>query len=162
MLQYLSAPLDALVPVSASKIVNSYRDGGDSNDESTSSLKAELEDNQSRQLLQRIKNPLLRAIVVDMTQKDPERRLSASEYLNVLQGNVENISEQTFGDLKDFKVDYFLPSYFDSCVYPLFLKLHWNGVTPDDRITIICEVSNTILSVYIRVVYISFSRPTII
>lgn len=31
------------------------------------------------------------------------------------------------------------PDYFEEFVYPLFLKLHWNGVTPDERLVIICE-----------------------
>ena len=31
------------------------------------------------------------------------------------------------------------PPYFASSLYPLFLKLHWTGVTPDDRVNLICQ-----------------------
>jgi hypothetical protein len=61
-----------------------------------------------------------------MTQKDPRKRLSASEYLKILMGRSGGSAP--------------LPQFLESSVYPLFLKLHWNGVTPDDRIKIVCEV----------------------
>jgi hypothetical protein len=32
------------------------------------------------------------------------------------------------------------PAYFSKCIHPLFQRLHLLGVTPDDRISIICEV----------------------
>lgn len=38
------------------------------------------------------------------------------------------------------------PAYFDSCLYPLFLKIHWNGVTPDERVNIICQVDTKFVS----------------
>jgi hypothetical protein len=77
-----------------------------------------------------------------MTQKDPEKRLSASEYLKVLSGNVEQFSESYAANFFDFRSQRFhaFPTYFESCLYPLYLKLHWNGVTPDGRIAIICQV----------------------
>lgn len=34
------------------------------------------------------------------------------------------------------------PHYFNSFLYKLYLNLHWNGITPDDRINIICQVTN--------------------
>jgi hypothetical protein len=79
-----------------------------------------------------------------MTQKDSDKRLTASEYLKVLSGNVEKFSE-SYGysfceSAKQNQRPNPFPSYFESCLYPLFLKLHWNGVCPDGRITIICQV----------------------
>ncbi len=95
-----------------------------------------------------------------MTQKDPASRLSVSEYLDILQGKLAEaqpsdlpvppslptaaarregtaaptVSLNRSSDLATF------PAYFDSSLYPLFLKMHWNGITPDDRVNIFCQV----------------------
>lgn len=79
-----------------------------------------------------------------MTQKDPASRLSVTEYLDILQGKVSGLSmaENTIqaesaslpGGLDVF------PPYFDTSLYPLFLKMHWNGATPDERVGLICQV----------------------
>ena len=37
------------------------------------------------------------------------------------------------------------PPYFNSFLYKLYLNLHWNGITPDDRINIICQVNHHIV-----------------
>jgi hypothetical protein len=88
--------------------------------------------------------------VIDMTQKDPNKRLSASDYLKILMGKSIDDKEREREREKEKDSSEIgtrasslsaLPEYFDSCIYPLYLKLHWNGVTPDDRIKIICEVS---------------------
>lgn len=72
-----------------------------------------------------------------MTGKDPDKRLSAAEYLKLLQGkDVDKDALQTI-DVEEIAV---LPDYFEQCLYPLYLRLHWSGVTPDDRIGILCEV----------------------
>jgi hypothetical protein len=44
------------------------------------------EESQARQLLMRIGDVHLRNVIIDMTKKDPEKRLSVSEYLSILQG----------------------------------------------------------------------------
>ena len=77
-----------------------------------------------------------------MTQKNPAKRLSASDYLRILSGNIEKVEEtaQTTKENRDHPRLIPIPSYFETCIYPLYLKLHWQGVTPDDRIIIICEV----------------------
>jgi hypothetical protein len=91
-------------------------------------------------------------VVIDMTQRDPTKRLSVSDYIDILSGKLsfQNIVEE-FGNCKSFlessestsniSGNCPFPSHFDSYLYPLYLKMHWNGITPDDRISIVCEVS---------------------
>lgn len=74
-----------------------------------------------------------------MTQKDPEKRLRISEYVNALLGKSDE-STPVNPQLAQITSNPTIPLYFETCIYPLYLKLHWNGVTPDDRITILCEV----------------------
>ena len=104
-----------------------------------------------KSLLSRISNSKIREIILDMTQRQPDRRRSVSEYLDILQGknqsqeaankepNIASASSSAIGESCCF------PPYFDGFLYPLFLKLHWNGITPDLRIHIICEVSTFVL-----------------
>ena len=100
----------------------------------------------SRSLLSRISNVLVRDVVLDMTQRQPDSRLSVSEYLDILHGkkSLPNSTLQTpyntTTQSQSNPSPMTCPSYFDGFLYPLFLKLHWNGVTPDLRINIICEV----------------------
>ena len=96
-----------------------------------------------------------------MTQKDPASRLSVSEYLDILQGKLSGGAEagaeevlpaapprkaSTAPPLAESSKTctaaglVVFPSYFDSSLYPLFLKMHWNGVTPDERVNIIAQV----------------------
>lgn len=81
-----------------------------------------------------------------MTQRDPEKRLRISEYLDILSGRctVKPVSSKEEATLPDVP-KYPFPPFFDSFLYPLFLKMHWNGVTPDDRVNIVCEVRVSIL-----------------
>jgi hypothetical protein len=94
-----------------------------------------------------------------MTQKNGDRRLSATEYLKILQGISTGSTDENNANTADagnqtesaettpsapapapnptFAV---LPSYFEKCIYPLYLKLHYQGTTPDDRIVILTEV----------------------
>lgn len=58
-----------------------------------------------------------------MTQHSPSRRMPVKTY----RLNLEN--EGVF------------PNYFGTTLYELFLRIHWRGATPDDRIGIICQVS---------------------
>lgn len=131
MLQYLSASSESLCPQESPKI-NLTADSG------KSSSKNELDDNQFKQLLSRIKSPLMRSVIIDMTVKDPEKRLRASDYLKLLEGHYTATHEET----EQTRV---IPEYFEDCIYPLYLKLHWNGVTPDDRVMILCENYEDIL-----------------
>lgn len=73
-----------------------------------------------------------------MTQRDPEKRLRISEYLDILSGKCVVKPAGSKEDVDHLR--YPFPSFFDSFLYPLFLKMHWNGVTPDDRVNIVCEV----------------------
>ena len=68
-----------------------------------------------------------------MTQKNPNSRLTVAEYSNILKG-------MTSLETTEHPVIPPFPTYFESCLYPLFLKLHWEGVTPDDRVWIVCQV----------------------
>ncbi len=126
-----------------------------------------------------------------MTQKDPNSRLTVSEYLDILQGktslldpaaalsNIASANEPsttllpsaphslasspvtgsilTEGNVlpprppavsmpsaAQIALTVF-PGYFDAGLYPLFLKMHWNGVTPDDRVNLICQVKKNLI-----------------
>ena len=109
----------------------------------------------SRSLLGRINNVLIRNVVLDMTQRQPDSRLSVSDYLDILRGkkNLPNYNNRNSSALQTpsntiAQSSIACPSYFDGFLYPLFLKLHWNGVTPDLRINIICEVFYHLTSLY--------------
>ena len=56
-----------------------------------------------------------------MTQRDPRKRLAVRDYFSSL---------------------LLFPAYFDSCLYPLYLKMHWMGSTPDARVDIVCDNYN--------------------
>eukprot|EP01038_Epipyxis_sp_PR26KG_P008875 gene8875-11972_t len=116
--------------------------------------KLDHEDCQAKALLTRIKNKLVRDTIIDMTQRDPNKRLSIPEYLDVLQGKshlyqFNDASGSTNKQNKkgkpplnvnqDLNSTIPFPPYFNEFLYPLFFKLHWQGITPDDRINIICE-----------------------
>lgn len=100
-------------------------------------------------------------VIADMTQRDPAARLSVSEYLDILQGKIPGLDAASISasagpppvpqpasasgaplpppppPASPLCV---FPAYFDSSLYPLFLKMHWNGVTPDERVNLICQV----------------------
>lgn len=57
-----------------------------------------------------------------MTQYDPANRKSVFFYRE---------------KLEEARV---FPPFFKSTIFPLFMKLHWEGVTPDDRVGVICLV----------------------
>ena len=69
----------------------------------------------------------LKKVIVHMTQRDAEKRLSVSEYRNQL-------------EMKEGEKEASFPAYFSASLYPLFLRLHWEGVGPDQRVAILCEV----------------------
>eukprot|EP01035_Chromulina_nebulosa_P016923 gene16923-22414_t len=98
--------------------------------------------------LLKITNKLIRKVIIDMTQRDPDVRLSVQQYRLLLQGGVssdnssndtKSISTTIPSDEKKKPIYTAFPLYFETVLYPLFLKLHWKGSTPDDRIGIICE-----------------------
>jgi len=151
MLQYLSSVTDSLAPLTPG-VTNLYQSAASiptvmeeitsptSNTNNTTNTNTTNttggEDNPAKQLLQRIKHPFMRAVITDMTQKIAERRLSVTEYLKILQtSTTQGGAEENTG------VSAVLPTYFEHCIYPLYLKLHYQGITPDDRIAILTEVS---------------------
>jgi len=71
--------------------------------------------------LNRIKDPRIRKTISLMTQFPPSDRLSVVSYRRVLE------EKGVF------------PSFFSSVLYDLFVKVHWHGTTPDDRVNIICQ-----------------------
>jgi len=139
-------------------------------------------------------------VIIDMTQKDPNNRLSVSEYLDILQGKTNLEPSTTIAEPSTTLLPpappalasgspgpgsipadgthlpprapqsgsgsggagvsaaqaalTVFPGYFDAGLYPLFLKMHWNGVTPDDRINLICQVSFVLHRVSIRMRWI--------
>ena len=72
----------------------------------------------------------LRKVVVHMTQRDPDNRHSVLEYRKQLE------LENSGGHDAPF------PPFFNTALYPLFLRLHWEGTGPDQRIGILCEVGS--------------------
>eukprot|EP00605_Chrysophyceae_sp_TOSAG23-4_P002541 GSChrysophyteH1.ASY1.ANO1.2806.1 assembled CDS len=72
-------------------------------------------------ILGRIKDPRVRNLICHMTHRDPEKRLSVTEYKQVLEGPV-------------------FPKYFREAMGPLYKGLHRDGVTPDRRVSMICRV----------------------
>ena len=98
----------------------------------------------AKSLLDRIANPRVRQVVTHMTQKDPRKRLTVTEYRKVLEGHLslsdDRVPGATGGAVKrsaDRTMPF--PPYFGDVLYPMFLKLHWEGVGPDERIAIICR-----------------------
>jgi WD40 repeat protein len=98
------------------------------------------EDSPARSSILKISNKLIRQVVVDMTQRDPERRLSVKQYRELLQKSLMSSSSTSSGSGKQKTGnDTAFPQYFESMLHPLFLRLHYKGITPDDRIAIICD-----------------------
>jgi hypothetical protein len=119
-----------------------------------------------------------------MTQKDPLKRLSVDEYLSILLTNDRSMRENDVmnnsnsnnksnsdreavlhPDLSPSSVDNqtsLFPVYFESFLHPFMLQLHWQGITPDHRINIICEVYSSLfiaslwLAVILFMVYVLF------
>ena len=79
------------------------------------------DDSPALSTLNRIKDPRIRKTISLMTQYAPGDRLSVSSYRKILE------EKGVF------------PSFFSTVLYDLFIKLHWHGTTPDDRVNIICE-----------------------
>ena len=107
---------------------------------------------------------VLRQAIVHMTQRNPRSRLSVQEYRQQLEASrpstssggrpiIDSSGRPTAGSgsgssssgssssgrlIADSIAPF--PSYFSSALYPLFMRLHWEGVGPDLRIAIMCEV----------------------
>ena len=92
----------------------------------------------AKSLLDRIGDVRVRQVVAHMTQKDPRGRLSVADYRRVLEGRrcLEDSSDTSTRHTREAAP---FPAYFGDLLYPLFLKLHWEGVGPDERIAIICR-----------------------
>lgn len=69
----------------------------------------------------------IKRLVAHMTQRDPKHRRSVREYR------------------EDFESSGSFPVYFSGYLYDLYLRIHWEGTTPDDRIRIIAEQFGDIL-----------------
>lgn len=82
-----------------------------------------------------------------MTQQDPEKRTSVRNYRHILEGRRDpstliarsTIAESSNTNMDENSKDVF-PDYFSRVVHPIFQMLHVKGVSPDDRIVILCEV----------------------
>jgi phosphoinositide-3-kinase regulatory subunit 4 len=96
-------------------------------------------DSQAKSVLSRIHcAPLLDAIV-HMTQRDPEQRLSVGEYLQALLGKQDSDAKNIVLTSDSAAMPPIFPSYFEHSLQPLFLRLHYEGVTPDRRVHILCS-----------------------
>ena len=95
----------------------------------------------------------LKQVIVHMTQRDPDKRLSIADYREQLEGiKIASISDADISKIDrkvsqrsnnsdtDDEREAPFPAYFRDVLYPLFLKLHWEGTNPDQRVSIICEV----------------------
>ena len=96
------------------------------------------EDSPAKATLNKVNNRMIREVIADMTQRDPEKRLSINQYFDILEGK----SKLRSNSINEKPI--FAP-YFSRCIYPLFTRLHFEGLTPDDRIGIICEAYNDLI-----------------
>ena len=97
----------------------------------------------------------LKQVIVHMTQRNPDKRLSIADYREQLEEHRSSSCSSTertpssinhnggmnsnSGEIEREREAPF-PAYFGDVLHPLFLRLHWEGVCPDQRIAIICEV----------------------
>jgi hypothetical protein len=96
-----------------------------------------------------------------MTQRRPDLRTNVRNYRHILEGRRPPSSMVTQGGAIGQRVVEMekpassapFPEYFAQTVYPVFQKLHTHGVTPDDRIIILCEVRMRNLSLSLSFVY---------
>jgi hypothetical protein len=97
-------------------------------------------------------------VIIDMTQRSPEKRTNVRNYRHILEGRRSPSTMVSQGGsshagqrappsadtdaavTRDSTESMPFPEYFSQTIYPLFSKLHTMGVTPDDRIVILCEV----------------------
>ena len=77
----------------------------------------------------------LREVVVHMTQRDPDKRRSVNEYRQQLENKGSPNTP--------------FPPFFNTALHPLFLRLHWEGTGPDQRIGILCEVNLHLFTPYL-------------
>jgi len=102
-------------------------------------------------------------VIVDMTQKNPDNRLSIRDYLAILtcapspgsklteqgpdsgrlEGHMQGSADGDRGRSSSppHSVLSGVPLFFNDVLYPLSVQLHWEGVTADDKVAIICKVS---------------------
>ena len=77
--------------------------------------------------IHRLKDEDIKTLVSHMVQRNPSYRRSVKDYR------------------EDFESSGSFPEYFTGVLYDLFLKIHWEGHTPDDRLRIVCEQYGEIL-----------------
>lgn len=101
-------------------------------------------DGQVKSVLSRIDSQPLRDVIVHMTQKDPRKRLRVDEYKCALQGKKEAVSRLSIATTTTTTLDQWttaplFPPYFEKMLLPIFFRMHYEGITPDRRIHILCE-----------------------
>jgi len=107
------------------------------------------ENSPCRTLLSRIEDPLLRNVIAHMTQLNPAKRLTIRDYRCILEGTmpypgtlVENGTDRSHSHSRGQPI---FPAYFGSSLLPLYMALHWTGVTPDRRLSMICRSYGSLL-----------------
>lgn len=96
----------------------------------------------AKSILMRVDRTTLREVLVHMTQKDPNNRFSVEQYMSILQGDADAVSLDTTGknNSNNSNDDTVLfPSYFKKSLFPLYERMHWEGTTPDQRLSILCD-----------------------
>ena len=116
-------------------------------------------------LLSRIEDPLIRNVIVHMTQLLPHKRLSVKEYRCILEGtmpfpgfvgssadNERKVTGSTAeapaiqsGASASSSSHYPFPKYFGQTLLPFYMNLHWTGVTPDRRLSMLCRGYSSLL-----------------
>ena len=91
--------------------------------------------------IQRIRDPMLREVICRMTSRIPDNRPTVTEVLHLLLSSMDTaMDSETFGEECLMETTPVFPTYFRDHLYGLFLNIHWQGMLPDTRIAILCEV----------------------
>lgn len=92
----------------------------------------------AKKSLSRIDEPLLRDVILHMTQRDPEYRYDATKYIAILSGKCNG--HQSDGQHEACSPsEAVFPSFFATTLLPLFTLMNGHGINPDDRIALLCS-----------------------
>lgn len=119
------------------------------------------EDSPARGVMNKISNKIIRDVILDMTQRDPTQRKSVQQYRLLLQGILNGAVDTNIPPSPPSTADKNMPptpplhnannypfkSEFEDILLPFYMRLHWCGYTPDDRINIICTNFQHIMEV---------------